>query len=213
MFKSIRLSEPKWAGSAFLIALLGCSGTPHSDLCNGNSVSGTAGTDPCASTGGASTGGTVATGGVSTTGGTTGLGGSSGLPMPVLDFTCTTDTDCCIVADECIDRAWLVTKWQQGELGAYVASQPHTMCLACIPPAVQVSCQNGLCAGQKVGYAMGALAAFGKGHCGTLPLPAVGGAGAFAVLGATADASQGGVMATGGASAIAPAKTTFGCSD
>lgn len=56
---------------AVVIGSSGCSGSPASGTCNGNSVGGATGSDPCAS------GGNVATGGSQSSGGSTTVGGAT----------------------------------------------------------------------------------------------------------------------------------------
>ena len=209
MSESIYLSQLNTLHLVLAVALLGCSGSLSSPSCDSSNTANSVGDGPCMATGGTSSGGTASLGGTSQRGGSAGLGGTSA--MPVLDFKCAKDSDCCIVADGCMALAYLVTKSQEAELAAYLASNPHTTCLACMSPAVQVSCQNGMCAGEKIGYAYNGLEAFGATHCGKLPLPATGGSNSVAVAALVSAASGGANAATGGTSSTAPSKTTFGC--
>ena len=61
---------------AVVIGSSGCSGSPPADTCNGNSVAGGTGTDPCGTGGAVNVGGSTAVGGTVNTGGAAPTGGS-----------------------------------------------------------------------------------------------------------------------------------------
>ena len=86
---------------------------------------------------------------------------------------CATDTDCCVVVDRCINQALVVRATDRDKVASLVASDDPGGCTACLLPAVQVSCDNGQCAGALVSpVADGgadAYAALSTDHCGTLP--------------------------------------------
>jgi len=87
----------------------------------------------------------------------------------VTTFPCRTDSDCCIAIDGCMAVAYLYSK---GPDGAGPPSLPtHNlgdMCLACIPPAVQVRCVSKQCVGEKISTYSSQLT---KDHCGYVNLP------------------------------------------
>jgi hypothetical protein len=88
---------------------------------------------------------------------------------PATGFPCRTDSDCCITIDSCMARAYL---YSQGP-GAAAPPEipvhaPGDMCLACIPPAIQVRCVSGQCGGEKVQSYTSLLLV---GHCGYVNLP------------------------------------------
>jgi len=175
----VRIRGLATCGSLFaLLSSLacGCSGQAPVNTCISPSVGGTTGIDPCPSTGGAATGGLSGSGGNAS-------GGTSGIkPFPALNFACTVDSDCCVVAFECLNTLWLVTKTQQPLVEAYVSSLSTTMCTSCITPQVQVSCQNRQCVGQVLGAGSLPPSGLNAGHCGKLSLPGTGGAPSLAIL-------------------------------
>jgi len=151
--------------------------------------------DPAESAGEPGTGGTAGTGG------STGVsnGGVGGLQPPVRDLSCSSDSDCCAVVDDCYAQAWLVTQAEKAEIEAYIAALVHPACFSCIPPAVQVSCQSGQCVGVEVDIGTSPPTGLMQTHCGTLP---TGGA-----AGAPSTASR--LLSDGPTAAGAPTK--FGC--
>ena len=84
---------------------------------------------------------------------------------PTLPAACQVDGDCCVAVDTCTAMAYLVGRT---EYQAMVASIPSISsgletCLHCVPPAVQVRCNGGFCAGEKLSISSGALT---TSHCG-----------------------------------------------
>jgi hypothetical protein len=74
------------------------------------------------------------------------------LMTPTLPAACQVDGDCCVAMDTCTAMAYLVGRT---EYPAMVASIPSTSsrietCVQCIQPAVQVQCNGGFCAGEKL---------------------------------------------------------------
>ena len=51
---------------------------------------------------------------------------------------------------------------------------PGTMCVPCIPPAVQVRCDQGQCVGEKLTDGVDYNSPLRKAHCGPLELPDAG---------------------------------------
>ncbi len=117
------------------------------------------------------------TGGTPGTGGSTGVssGGVGGREPPVRDLTCSSDSDCCTVVDDCYAQAWLVTQAQKAEVEAYIAALQHPACFSCIPPAIQVSCQSGQCVGVEIEMGTSPPTGLLKTHCGTIPINGTGG--------------------------------------
>jgi hypothetical protein len=157
---------------------MGIGGAISGGAPNGGSTSiGGSATGGLAATGGAPTGGLAATtGGVSTgglaatTGGSSpvGQGGSGGTQNPpVLDLRCSSDADCCVVADSCGMALWLVTLAQRPEMIAYLQSRATSSCPSCMAPQVQLACQSGQCAGTQVGSAWPPVGLSAP-HCGTV---------------------------------------------
>jgi len=181
-------------GFLTLALAMGCSGQPSTSACS-HAAGGAESSEPCVTTGGnTSTGGSTSTGGQAT-GGT-----KSSLPFPTLDFTCATDADCCVVEYACYNKLYLVTKAQQAEMNAYVASLSSPYCTACITPDVQVSCKNHQCVGEVVGSGTYPSKGLNTTHCGALPLSGTGGRSSAVALAVTTAADAG-----------TPQKTIFGC--
>jgi hypothetical protein len=88
-----------------------------------------------------------------------------------LNVTCRNDSDCCIVINQCTEVAYLYSK-APGATGPPSFPSNPTMCVPCIPPAIQVRCDVGRCVGQKVsGVYSGPLL---KDHCGPVASPDAG---------------------------------------
>jgi hypothetical protein len=86
---------------------------------------------------------------------------------PPPNLTCRNDADCCIVIDNCMAIAYLYSK-APGATGVGFGANDGGVCLACIPPAVQVRCASGQCVGEKLSSVYeGALV---KNHCGPVIL-------------------------------------------
>jgi hypothetical protein len=82
---------------------------------------------------------------------------------------CRNDLDCCIAIDNCMATAYLYSKGPGGAGPPTLPTHnPGDTCLACIPPAVQVSCVSGQCVGEKLSSYSSQLTV---GHCGTIAIP------------------------------------------
>lgn len=87
----------------------------------------------------------------------------------VTNFPCRNDLDCCIVIDACLATAYLYSRGTGGAGPPTLPTHnPGDMCLACIPPAVQVHCVSGQCTGEKLSTYSSQLTV---GHCGTIAVP------------------------------------------
>ena len=89
------------------------------------------------------------------------------------DIACTSDADCCVVFDTCMNDGYVVSARDEVEAASLLASADQSRCTACIPPATQVSCgPTGFCMGAKI-ECSGTLFQGGmKNHCGALAIPA-----------------------------------------
>jgi hypothetical protein len=140
--------------------------------------------------------------------------------------SCTTDDDCCIVADSCTNRAYLVGKDQQSHVRKLIDAESNALCTGCIPPFVEVSCQNSRCVGTVVPFTSRPDSALAMDHCGRVadsstsnPGNPAGGAPSDAPesasnAGAPTDSAAGAPTdSAAGAPAVlgAPARTIFGC--
>jgi hypothetical protein len=90
------------------------------------------------------------------------------------DLSCTTDADCCVVFDLCINDGYIVSAKDKDKVAALLATADPSDCNFCEPPPTQVSCAaTGFCTGVKVDCTGSSLFKDGmKNHCGTLALPA-----------------------------------------
>jgi hypothetical protein len=61
---------------------------------------------------------------------------------------CTTNSDCCVVINQCVNEAQIVSATNKTKASA--AMDTCGPCTACIPPAIQVGCDNGVCVGTVV---------------------------------------------------------------
>jgi hypothetical protein len=78
-------------------------------------------------------------------------------------ITCTTNSDCCVVINGCTSTAQIVTATNQAK--AKAAMDTCGNCNNCIPPAIQVGCDNGVCVGTVVDFADGGMG-LTQDHCG-----------------------------------------------
>lgn len=65
---------------------------------------------------------------------------------------CTSDLDCCVVIDQCINQALVVRASDKDKVASLVAEPDPRGCTLCMLPAVQVSCMQGQCAGVLVDF-------------------------------------------------------------
>ena len=84
---------------------------------------------------------------------------------PTLPAACQVDGDCCVAMDTCTAMAYLVGRTEYPTMVASIPSISSGVetCLRCIPPAVQVRCNGGFCAGEKLPISSSALT---TSHCG-----------------------------------------------
>lgn len=127
--------------------------------------------------------------------------------LPDLDFSCNSDSDCCVVTDACMTELWLVAKKQMSEMQSYVSwreqDERKIGCSACIPPSVQVSCENGQCKGTVV-YDDPQMNDLMETHCGRLSVTDSAG---------VSPSKQMLVANTGMSESPDIQKTVFGCGD
>jgi hypothetical protein len=120
-------------------------------------------TAACSSSGGGSGGGgatTATTTGTTTATTTTGAGGNcahAGDATAWAGYTagpiaCQKNSDCCVIINDCISAAQVVGAADKDKAKA---AWPYCTdyCNDCIPPAVVVGCDNGVCTGTKVDFA------------------------------------------------------------
>jgi hypothetical protein len=90
-------------------------------------------------------------------------------------YTCRDDADCCIVIDTCLAVAHLYSK-APGATGKPSLSPPDAgaACVNCIPPAVQVRCDQGQCVGEKLSTGVDFNGPLRQDHCGPITLPDAG---------------------------------------
>ena len=82
-------------------------------------------------------------------------------------YVCRDDSDCCIVVDHCMARAYLYSKAPGASPPPpFSSTSDPSKCLRCISPGVQVRCANGQCTGTS--YMNNSELA--KDHCGTINL-------------------------------------------
>jgi len=88
------------------------------------------------------------------------------------DLPCTTDADCCVVFDTCMNDGYVVASKDKNNVTSLLASADKSRCTACIPPPTQVSCgPSGFCVGVKIECTSGFFSEGSKDHCGKLTLP------------------------------------------
>jgi hypothetical protein len=94
-----------------------------------------------------------------------------GAEVPVADYRCRTDDDCCVSVDStCTHHAWLYSKAP----GAVSGGNPGpTTCNRCTPPSIQVRCNQGQCSGTNMGSVAGS-SVLQQSHCGSVTLPDAG---------------------------------------
>jgi hypothetical protein len=87
----------------------------------------------------------------------------------VTNFPCQNDSDCCVAIDVCMAVAYLYSKGPGGAGPPTLpTNSPGDMCLACIPPAIQVRCVSSQCVGEKISSYSSLLTV---GHCGYITIP------------------------------------------
>jgi hypothetical protein len=85
----------------------------------------------------------------------------------VMGFPCRDSADCCIAVDGCMNVSYLYSKGPGAAPPPSFSPPSNGYCTACIPPAIQVSCESGQCVGTSISsYPVVLL----TNHCGTIPL-------------------------------------------
>jgi hypothetical protein len=99
------------------------------------------------------------------------MGGTSTIAKPVIDLSCQSDNDCCVVLDDCQVALYLVGASQRAQMEAYLKALDRKMCTSCMAPNVQVACTNGQCTGTELGTNLNwPPTGLGATHCGKLPV-------------------------------------------
>jgi hypothetical protein len=89
------------------------------------------------------------------------------------DLPCTSDADCCVVFDGCLNDAYVVSAKDKDKVASLLASADKSRCTGCIAPSTQVSCgPSGYCVGAKIECTGSLFSAGEVNHCGKLALPA-----------------------------------------
>jgi hypothetical protein len=158
-----QLSFPAW----WPMTLLGVAAA-----CGSSSPAGTGGHTGASTSSHASTG--SGTGGsASSTGASSGTGegggcqgdGATWAMLTKGPIACVHASDCCVILNDCTNEAQIVSA---AEETAAKAAWPYcdSQCTHCIPPAVEVGCQNGVCVGEAVVDPDGGTDLLTD-HCGT----------------------------------------------
>jgi hypothetical protein len=139
--------------------------------------------------GGSGSGGASGAGGIQAAGGRPGSGGVAGGGGAAIDgatpvdgdpattnldgavacstysesLACKTDSDCCLVYDQCYSHLALVAKADVASVTACYATKDTFWCTSCSPPAVDAWCENGQCLAAAVPGG-----SWGTPHCGRL---------------------------------------------
>jgi hypothetical protein len=85
----------------------------------------------------------------------------------VTGFPCRNNDDCCIALDTCMNVAYLYSKGPGADEPPTISPPSNGYCTACIPPPIQVSCEDGQCVGTRISSYPTALL---TSHCGYIPL-------------------------------------------
>jgi len=132
--------------------------------------------------GGTASGGSAGADSGSGSGGTSGSAGADGgschgdatkwatVTQPV---SCTKNSDCCVVINGCLNQAQVVSKQNYDKGVDNLWPYCDKECTACMPPAVEVLCNNGQCGLKELDY-MDASADKHMDHCGVDATPVVG---------------------------------------
>ena len=106
----------------------------------------------CTTTSVSGIGGGTGTGATGTGGGTG--GGCEGdaakwATITAGPFTCTQNSDCCVVMNGCLSQAQIV---EAKDYAAAPGAWPYcpSACVGCIGPAVQIACVDGACVGESL---------------------------------------------------------------
>lgn len=63
---------------------------------------------------------------------------------------CQTDADCCLVVDECLAQGLIMGLADKDEVRSLLDSADTSSCVGCIPPFLQLSCEQHVCVGTLV---------------------------------------------------------------
>jgi hypothetical protein len=89
---------------------------------------------------------------------------------------CQTDADCCLVVDNCLDQGLVVGVADKDKVRSLLDSADMAQCLGCIPPFVQLSCEQNVCVGTSVDLQQSSTGSLNNAlvmdHCGTVQTPA-----------------------------------------
>jgi hypothetical protein len=84
---------------------------------------------------------------------------------------CSVDSDCCVVTDGCVGKAYVVAAKDSRKVASIIASTKHETCAKCAPPMVQASCgPDRVCVGHEVPHACVRSEPRSAGRCGKLDL-------------------------------------------
>lgn len=135
-----------------------------------SSSSGPAATTTASGAGGSDTTTTTGAGGTTAAGGSGGAGGgcqgdqAEWAKLTAGPIACTKNSDCCVIINGCISAAQIVGA--ADEAAAKVAWPTcQSQCNDCIPPAIEVGCKDGECAGTVVDF-QDASSDLKQDHCG-----------------------------------------------
>lgn len=161
-----------WLGSWVVLAMAALGAACSSSSASPGGGGGSAGSD-------AAVGGS---GGGSGTAGSAGSGGTAGncqgdatkwMAITQGPFPCTKNSDCCVVVNSCVNQAQVMLKTDYDKGGAdlwpYCTDQD---CTNCIPPAVDVVCDNGQCGLEELSP-LDASPDKSNDHCGVDSMPVV----------------------------------------
>lgn len=136
-------------GALILTTLLGAT------ACSSSTSGGTGGNGG----GGTTTGHGGHGGGASTSSSTSSSSGdtchgdaATWMPLTTGPIACTSNADCCVIINGCLSQAQIVSAASKDQAKA---AWPYcdSMCNDCIPPAIEVGCENGTCVGTVVDFA------------------------------------------------------------
>jgi hypothetical protein len=82
-----------------------------------------------------------------------------------LPLTCTQNSDCCVVINDCTNQAQVVPASAYATAAAVWPSCSN-QCTGCIPPAVSVACVAGQCVGQASTTSQAGMSSCGAGDAG-----------------------------------------------
>ena len=66
------------------------------------------------------------------------------------DIACSVNSECCVVFDGCLVTGYLVAASDKDKVRALLDSASMDRCLGCIPPSVEVMCEQGKCVAKTI---------------------------------------------------------------